>query len=208
MAQDAIQRLTEMISNLEWATRQVLIENTLEARSYLLSLLKSKLKTRSGALAASVRTATTRVTSGGSIITAELQLNPGPGNPKGYHAVEYAGTQMGTGVATINSRGKRMAIPIPKGPAYSGAVALYMPSTYPGAIAGFSQSSVLYAVRTLQKTRKLGRGQNLMDLVPTWLLKDQVKVPRRVDPQIAANKVKKRLMTDLRNLLGRRGVGG
>ena len=195
MAKDAIAFFQKEISQLTWKTSKIVEKHVKKARTVLASMVRRNLKVRSGALASAVKTGTIKTTSG-TMIMSELRMNPAIKNPRGFAAVLYADTQMGTGKKTINSKGKRLAVPFLKGPAYEGKVQMYQPSTFPGHISRIT--SILLTMG--------GKRKGAFDLIPTWVLKDSVTIPRRVNPQEAADKVRLDFLYDISKLIGSQGL--
>lgn len=186
---DPIKNLAYIGQRIEMKVITALRKSVLSVRRHLVAMTETRLVRRSGALIKEVRTANASVHNRGSRFEGELKISGYSKNKRGQSVRQYIGTHFGKGVKRISAKNGMLAIPIKGGPAWRGAAPTAAPKDMKGIMVRIGQ--VLYA----------GKGRS-RDLVPTFVLRPSVTIPRRVNPQDAVDEAQMEILSHFQGLVG------
>jgi hypothetical protein len=189
VGQDPAKALDALGQRIEMKVMDSLKKGVQAVKRHIVAMTQTRLTKRSGALLGDVQAAQVLVGGGGTLLNGELSVSGLRTNKRGQNVSRYLGTHFGKGSKTISAKGGMLAIPIQGGPAWRGAAPTATPKDMPGIMVRIGQ--VLYA----------GKGRS-RDLVPAFVLRPSVTIPRRIDPQDAVDEAQMEILEGFRGLVG------
>lgn len=189
VGQDPEKALGALGQRIELKVMDALKKGVQAVKRHIVAMTQTRLTKRSGALLGDVQAAQVLVGGGGTLLNGELNVSGLRANKRGQKVAQYLGTHFGKGSITISAKGGMLAIPIQGGPAWRGAAPTATPKDMPGIMVRIGQ--VLYA----------GKGRS-RDLVPAFVLRPSVTIPRRIDPQDAVDEAQMEILEGFRGLVG------
>ena len=186
---DPLRILPQVLRSIELKVISGVRKSVASVKRHLVAMTVTRLVRRSGALHKEVRGADINVVSTGTRINGRLTISGMSANKRGQRVSQYLETHFGKGVKRISAKSGMLAIPIQGGPAWRGAAPTAAPKDMKGIMVRIGQ--VLYA----------GKGRS-RDLVPTFVLRPSVTIPRRVNPQDAVDEAQMEILSHFQGLVG------